>query len=136
MPVAIESQTYGDAAPVASAPLPTPQVRLIGFSDRDFVDKLINDLRNLGFDGRTAYLDLAPAIEKDRVVIDISEATHPLFGGSTGWQLVRHFLHQGARVVVVADPGCVVPEDIAGRAAVHKGNPSSHKLASAMLSET
>jgi hypothetical protein len=135
MPIAFEGQTRGDPVRVASAPQSTPQVRLIGFRDGDFLDKLINDLRNLGFDGRTAYLDVDPAVEKHPVVIDISEA-HPLFGGSTGWQLVRHFLSQGARVVVVANPGCVIPEDIAGRAGVFMGNPGTRKLASAVRSET
>jgi hypothetical protein len=121
MPVAIESQTTGYAAPTALALVPTPEVRLIGFSDTPSVDKLVTDLRSLGFASRTAHLEAHPPIEKDYVVIDISEGTHPLFGGSTGWQLVRHFLDHGARVVVVADPGCVVPKDIDGRAGVSRG---------------
>jgi hypothetical protein len=134
VPAATKTRITRGDVPTSPAPaFPTPPVRLIGFSDPDFVVDLIDNLRNLGFDGRMTFLAVNPAAETDPVVIDISEATHPLFGGPTGWQLVRHFLGLGARVVVVTDPACAVPEDIPAEVGVFKGNPGAPELALALL---
>lgn len=45
------------------------------------------------------------------LVIDI-RSHHPIMGGSTGWQVVRHLVHSGHRVIAVIDSPAIAPTDL------------------------
>jgi hypothetical protein len=51
--------------------------------------------------------------QPQEIVFDI-RSHHPIMGGATGWEVVRHLLHSGHRLVAVMDPSGQHPSDLQG----------------------